>query len=269
MQLDPVHRKFHHDRITFRTIYAFSENFVLPLSHDEVVHGKASLLGKMWGDEWQRFANLRALLGFMYAQPGKKLLFMGDEIGQWGEWDHEQSVEWHLLEQAPHAGLQHWVAELNRVYRAERALHELDFDGHGFRWVDCSDADRSVLCFTRHAAGDDGEVMLVVCNFTPVPRHHYRVGVPAGGDWLELLNSDAEPYGGSGVGNLGLARAAPIRCHDLPWSVCLTLPPLSTVLFKHAARETPIVLGARRKGRRAGRKAQSRRRTARGSRNVR
>jgi 1,4-alpha-glucan branching enzyme len=231
MRMDPIHRKFHHDKITFRAMYAFSENFVLSLSHDEVVHGKASLIGKMAGDEWQRFAGLRALLGYMYGQPGKKLLFMGAELGQWREWDHERGLDWDLLQYPAHEGLRQWVEDLNRLYRAEPALHRRDFDSRGFRWVDCSDAEQSVVCFTRHAE-DDNAAVLVLCNFTPVPRHNYRVGVPQGGTWQELLNSDAEVYGGSGQGNLGRCEATPMRYHELPHSLVLSVPPLSVVFLK-------------------------------------
>jgi 1,4-alpha-glucan branching enzyme len=227
---DPIHRKYHHDKLTFRMIYAFQENFVLPLSHDEVVYGKGSLLGKMPGDEWQRFANLRALLGYMYAQPGKKLLFMGGEIGQWREWQHDQSLDWHLLEKPEHAGIQKWISDLNRSYRSEPALHELDCDPAGFEWIDCRDAESSVVSLLRKARGDDRTV-LVICNFTPVPRLNYQVGVPRGGLWRELLNSDAKDYGGSGMGNMGEVEAAPVPAHGRHFSLLLTLPPLSTLFF--------------------------------------
>jgi len=239
MQLDPIHRKFHHEWITFRMLYAHSENFVLPLSHDEVVHGKGSLLGRMPGDTWQRFANLRALLGYMYALPGKKLLFMGAEIGQWNEWNHERGLEWHLLEHPPHAGLQRWVADLNELYTSRPALHQRDFDGGGFRWIDCSDADQSVICFSRHGHARDA-ALVVACNFTPLPRHNYRVGVPLGGLWHEVLNSDATVYGGSGVGNFGGCRALPMRFHGLPYSLNLTLPPLS-VMFLEQRQAPPTI----------------------------
>jgi 1,4-alpha-glucan branching enzyme len=239
MSLEPVHRKYHHDSMTFRALYHFTENFVMPLSHDEVVHGKGSLLEKMSGDYWQKFANLRALYGYMYALPGKKLIFMGGEIGQWNEWDHERGVEWDLLEYPQHAGLQRWLADLNRLYRDNPAMHELDFDSAGFRWIDCSDADQSVLSFLRLPRAVDGDpgaerAVLVVCNFTPVPRHDYRVGVPWGGSWREVLNSDAEVYGGSGVGNQGQADAVPMTYHDQPFSLSLSLPPLAVVFFEHA-----------------------------------
>ncbi len=231
MARDPIHRRHHHHEITFRMLYAFTENFVLSLSHDEVVHGKRALLEKMPGDDWQKFANLRLLFGCMFAQPGKKLLFMGGEFGQRREWNHEESLDWDLLRHASHAGLQKWVADLNRLYGAEPALHELDFSDRGFEWVDCNDADNSVLSFLRKSASRN-DVLLVVCNFTPVPRHGYRVGVPRGGSWRELLNSDAKEYGGSGVGNLGGVESEPIVCHGRPRSVSLTLPPLSVVLLE-------------------------------------
>jgi 1,4-alpha-glucan branching enzyme len=226
---DPIHRKYHHSRLTFRRMYAFAENFVLPLSHDEVVHGKASLLAKMPGDDWQKFANLRLLFGYMYAQPGKKLLFMGGEFGQWREWNHDASLDWDLLERPPHQGLQRWVADLNRVYRRTPALHALDCDPAGFAWVDCNDAENSVISLLR--LGPTGAPpVLLVGNFTPVPRTNYRTGVPQGGAWHELLNSDARDYGGSGWGNLGALEAAPVSAHGRPFSLTLTLPPLA-VLF--------------------------------------
>ncbi len=233
---DPIYRKYHQDKLTFRMIYAFHENFVMPLSHDEVVYGKGSLLGKMPGDDWQRFANLRALLGYMYAQPGKKLLFMGGEIGQWREWQHDQSLDWDLLEKPEHAGIQKWIGDLNRSYRNEPSLHELDCDPAGFEWIDCRDAESSVVSLLRKARGDDRTV-LVICNFTPVPRPNYHVGVPRGGLWRELLNSDAKDYGGSGMGNMGEVEAAPVPAHGRRFSLLLTLPPLSTLFFvSEAAR---------------------------------
>jgi 1,4-alpha-glucan branching enzyme len=228
---DPVHRRFHHGSLTFRALYAFHENFVLPLSHDEVVHGKGSLLAKMPGDVWQKFANLRTLLGYMYAQPGKKLLFMGAELAPWSEWDHERSLDWHLLEHPPHRGLQRWVRDLNTVYRAEPALHELDCDPAGFAWIDCNDSDQSTLVFLRRGRCRR-EAVVVACNFTPVPRHDYRIGVPYAGVWKEILNGDAVLYGGSGQGNLGGARATPVAWHGQPQSINVTLPPLSIVLLK-------------------------------------
>jgi 1,4-alpha-glucan branching enzyme len=231
LSLDPIYRKYHHNDLTFRLLYAFHENFVLPLSHDEVVHGKGSLLGKMPGDAWQRFANLRALFGYMFAQPGKKLLFQGADLAQVAEWSHEHSVEWHLLDLPAHAGIQRLVADLNRLYREQPALHELDHHPDGFQWVDCSDADHSVVALLRKARSCP-DVILAVANFTPVPRTGYRFGVPRGGWWRELLNTDAREYGGSGWGNLGGVRAEPQPWHGLPCSLSLTLPPLSVVFFK-------------------------------------
>jgi 1,4-alpha-glucan branching enzyme len=226
---DPVHRKYHHNELTFRSLYSFSENFVMPLSHDEVVHGKGSLLSKMPGDEWQKFANLRLLLGYMFAQPGKKLLFMGGEIGQWREWDHNSSLDWHLLQYESHSGLLRWVEEINSLYRSEPALH-FDTEPAGYEWIDGSDADNSVLAFLRKAPS--GESILVLCNFTPVPRENYLVGVPAGGYWKELLNSDGREYWGSGIGNLHGVHAAASPMHGRDFSLSLTLPPLAIEFFK-------------------------------------
>jgi len=228
---EPVHRKFHHNELSFRMVYAYNENFTLPLSHDEVVHGKASLLSKMPGDDWQKFANLRLLFGYMYTQPGKKLLFMGGEFGQWSEWIHDTSLDWHLLEYARHQGLQRWVRDLNTFYRGEPALHELDCEGGGFSWIDCNDAAQSTLSYLRYGRSAS-EVLLVACNFTPVPRHNYRIGVPTSGRWKEILNSDAPLYGGSGQGNLGEVRTSPASSHGHPQSLPVTLPPLSVVVWK-------------------------------------
>jgi 1,4-alpha-glucan branching enzyme len=228
---DPVHRRYHHNELTFRAIYAFTENFVLPLSHDEVVHGKASLLAKMPGDDWQKFANLRLLLAYMYAQPGKKLLFMGGEFGQWGEWRHDDSLEWHLLQYAPHSGLQRLVQDLNGLYRSEAALHETDCDPAGFEWIDAGDSEASVLTFVRRGNSRE-RVLAVACNFTPVPRHDYRMGVPSGGLWRELLNSDSLHYGGSGQGNYGGVEAKSSPFHGRPYSLNITLPPLAAVILK-------------------------------------
>lgn len=228
--IDPLFRKYHHNEVTFRMLYAFHENFVLPLSHDEVVHGKGSLLQKMPGDPWQKFANLRLLLGWQYTQPGKKLLFMGNDIGQWSEWSHEQSLEWHLLQHEPHRCLQRYVRDLNALYRNEKALHELDTDPGGFEWVDCHDSEQSTLSYLRKAR--DGSVLLVVCNFTPVPRLGFRVGVPVGGFWSEILNSDSSFYGGSNVGNAGGVMAEAVEAHGRPYSLCLTLPPLALLILK-------------------------------------
>ncbi len=233
---DPIYRKYHHDKITFSIWYAFSENFVLPLSHDEVVHGKGSLIMKMPGDDWQKFANLRLLFGYMWFHPGKKLLFMGGEFGQWREWNHDSSLDWHLLddEKNPlanfHRGLQKWIKDLNKVYRSEPDLYELDFEPSGFEWVDFNDVEKSIISFLRKGGKN---CFLVVCNFTPVPRFNYRIGVPFGGFWEEILNSDSEFYGGSGLGNMGGVLAEKIRFHGRDFSVSLTLPPLSILVFKH------------------------------------
>jgi 1,4-alpha-glucan branching enzyme len=231
MTKDPVFRKHHHNSITFSLAYAFNENFVLPFSHDEVVHGKGSMLGKMPGDRWQKFANLRLLYGYMYTHPGKKLLFMGSEFGQWSEWNHDGSLDWHLLEIADHEGLQRWVRDLNTMLRAEPALHQLDFEPAGFSWIDCNDTEQSVLAYRRRGRDDDDD-LVCVANFTPIPRHNYRVGVPRGGIWLEVLNSDAALYGGSGMGNLGEVRATPVAAHGCLHSLNLTLPPLAVVVFR-------------------------------------
>lgn len=231
MSQDPIYRKCHHNKLTFRLLYAFHENFVLPLSHDEVVHGKGSLLGRMPGDDWQKFANLRLLFGYMYAQAGKKLLFMGSELGQWREWNHDESLDWHLLQYDPHIGVQKWVADLNRLYQREPALHELDFDGRGFEWIDCNDAEQSVISLMRKGESAS-DVVVVVANFTPVPRLNYRVGVPHGGCWQEILNSDAKEYGGSGHGNMGIVEAAPVPDHGRFYSLALTVPPLGIIFLK-------------------------------------
>jgi len=231
MSQEPIHRKYHHQTLTFRMLYAFGENFMLPLSHDEVVHGKGSLISKMPGDMWQKFANLRLLFGYMYAQPGKKLMFMGDEFAQWAEWDHDQSLDWHLLESPTHGGMRLWVGDLNRVMREEKALHELDFDAAGFSWIDCTDADQSVVSLARWGRLQS-DVVVAVFNFTPVPRHDYRIGIPHGGRWSELLNSDSVLYGGSGHGNLGGVVARPVAMHGFDHSVSLTLPPLAALFLK-------------------------------------
>ncbi len=228
---DPIHRKYHHDQLTFNLWYAFFENFILPLSHDEVVHMKGSLLGRMPGDNWQKFANLRLLLGYQYTQPGKKLLFMGGEFGQWEEWHHDHSLDWHLLEYPPHQGIQRWVRELNAFYRSHRALHEKDFTPDGFEWIDFKDADNGIISYLRKGSSPDDQV-LVVCNFTPVPRLNYRVGVPTGGFWKEILNSDAQEYGGSGWGNFGGSQTAPVPAHGKSSSLSLAMPPLSILIFK-------------------------------------
>ncbi len=231
MSKDPVHRKFHHNKLTFRMLYAFHENFILPLSHDEVVYGKGSLLRKMPGDDWQKFANLRLLFGYMYAQAAKKLLFMGGELGQWNEWYHESSLDWHLTQYPLHNGIQRWVSDLNRVYKEEPALFELDFDPAGFEWIDCDDSQGSTICLLRKGRLEE-DLFIVACNFTPVPRHDYRVGAPKGGLWREVLNSDAEVYGGSGLGNQGGVEAEAVPSHGRPFSLNLTLPPLTALFFK-------------------------------------
>ena len=228
---DPIHRKFHHNLLTFRSLYGFTENFVLPLSHDEVVHGKGSLIGKMPGDEWQRFANLRLLFGYMFAQAGKKLLFMGDEFGQVREWTHDSSLEWDVLRYPVHHGLQNWVEQLNRAYRSEPALHEFDTDPKGFEWIDCNDNAASTISLLRKGSLP-GQVVVVACNFTPIPRIDYRLGVPTGGFWREILNSDAKEYGGSGMGNSGGVMAEEHPVHGRPYSLKLTLPPLAALFLK-------------------------------------
>jgi len=228
---DPIHRRYYHDRLTFRGLYAFTENFMLPLSHDEVVHGKRSLLDKMPGDHWQKFANLRALLGYQWTLPGKKLLFMGCDFGQWREWNHDVSLDWHHLEDPAHQGVRRWVQDLNRLYRSEAALHETDLEPSGFEWIDCGDADQSVISYLRRGKTRD-DLLLVACNFTPIPRPNYLLGVPRGGRWEEALNGDSREYGGSGQGNLGGVDATPVSKHGRTHSVCVTLPPLAVVVFR-------------------------------------
>ena len=228
---DPIHRKYEHDNLTFSLLYAFTENFILVLSHDEVVHGKRSLLDKMPGDFQQRFANLRALYGYMYGHPGKKLLFMGGEIGQWWEWNHDESVHWHLLQYESHHGLQRYVRDLNRLYQSEPALYEVDFDYHGFEWIDFRDAEGSIISFIRR--GKDPEDFLVfVYNFTPVARMGYRVGVPKGGFYKEVMNSDSGSYWGGNMGNFGGIWADEMPWHGRAASLSLTIPPLSMVVMK-------------------------------------
>jgi 1,4-alpha-glucan branching enzyme len=234
MQREPVHRKFHHNLLTFRPMYAFSENFVLPLSHDEVVYGKGSLIRKMPGDDWQRFANLRLLFAYMFASPGKKLIFMGGEFGQWREWNHETGLDWHLLDVTQNSGLARFVQDVNRLYREKPAMHELDFEADGFRWVDANDSEQSVISFLRRAR-DPAKQVLAAFNFTPVPRHGYRLGVPAAGFWREILNSDAELYGGAGMGNLGGVESASTAWHGMPNQVAVTIPPLAAVFFEPSA----------------------------------
>jgi len=230
-QQDPIHRQYHHNKLTFRMLYSFHENFVLPLSHDEVVHGKGSLIGKMPGDEWQKFANLRLLFAYMFAQPGKKLLFMGSEFGQVSEWSHDRSLDWNVLQYPVHSGLMAWLEQLNRLYVSQNAMHWFDNDSRGFEWVDCNDAPMSVVSLLRRGQSED-ESILVACNFTPVPRLGYMVGVPSGGYWKELLNSDAREYAGSGIGNMGGTEALPQSTHGRPFTLRLTLPPLAALFLK-------------------------------------
>lgn len=231
MSKEPVYRRYHHNELTFSLIYAFNEQFILPLSHDEVVHMKGSLVSKMSGDDWQKFANLRAYYGYMYGHPGKKLLFMGGEFGQWTEWDNEHSLKWDSLNYPPHKGVARLVADLNRLYRTEKALFEIDFKPNGFAWIDANDSENSVVAFIRRSrTGDDG--VIFVCNFTPVPRYNYRIGVPEEGFYTEMLNTDAEIYWGSGMGNMGGVQSESQPWHNLPHSINLTLPPLSTLILK-------------------------------------
>jgi 1,4-alpha-glucan branching enzyme len=228
---DPIHRKYCHNQLTFSIWYAFYENFILPLSHDEVTYGKGALIGKMPGDEWQRTANLKLLFGYMYGHPGKKLLFMGAEFGQWREWVHEESLEWHVLQYPSHQEIQEWVKDLNHLYQTEPALYELDFKQEGFEWIDFHDWERSIISFIRKGKSSD-DLILVVCNFTPVSRQNYRIGVPRGGFWREILNSDAKIYGGIGYGNFGGMEASPVPSHGRYHSLSVTLPPLGILFFK-------------------------------------
>ncbi len=235
MNKDPIHRKYHHNHLTFGLLYAWSENFILPLSHDEIVYGKGALHQKMPGDDWQKFANLRVFFGFMYGHPGKKLLFMGGEFGQTGEWYHEESIHWHLLDKGPyHQGLQHLVRDLNGLFRREPALHQVDFDPAGFQWIDCNDWEGSVVSFLRRARDPD-DFLVFICNFTPVLRHGYRIGVPRGGLYREVLNTDARIYGGSDVGNAGGVEAETIPQHGHAQSLLLTVPPLAALVLQPAA----------------------------------
>jgi len=238
MSQDPVFRSYRHNEITFGLAYAFTENFILPFSHDEVVYGKGSMLAKMPGDDWQKFANLRLLYGFMFGHPGKKHLFMGDEFGQRSEWNHEASLDWHLLSNPMHAGVSRWVRDLNTCYRGQPALHELDCSQAGFEWVDCTDSQRSVVTFLRRGSKAD-DVLLFACNFTPVVRTNYRIGVPLATVWKEILNSDAHLYGGSGQGNLGAVSASPLPIHGRPFSLSVTLPPLAVVVFQPQPSDAP------------------------------
>lgn len=226
---DPAYRKYHHNDLTFSIMYTFSENFVLPLSHDEVVHEKGSLLGRMPGDMWQKFANVRTLFGYMFGHPGKKLLFMGGEIGQWDEWSHERSIDWHLLHYPLHSGLRRWVEDLNGFYKSEPAMYEIDFSFEGFDWADFKDYEQSVISFLRKSRGEK-EIVLVVCNFTPVPRKHYKIRVPRAGRWSERLNSDSHHYGGSGVGNFGGVHTV---SNGNISQIEIDLPPLGVLFFKY------------------------------------
>jgi 1,4-alpha-glucan branching enzyme len=231
MKQDPIYRKYYHGQLTFSLVYAFSENFVLPLSHDEVVYGKGSLIGKMPGDDWQKFANLRALYGYMWTHPGKKLLFMGGEFAQRREWTHESELEWWVAELPGHVGVHRLVTDLNRIYRTEQALHDNDCEPDGFEWVDAGNAEQSVIAFLRKSS-NDGAPILAVCNFTPVPRVNYQLGVPARGVWREILNTDAREYGGSGWGNMGFTESAPVESHGRRESVTVQLPPLATIVLR-------------------------------------
>jgi 1,4-alpha-glucan branching enzyme len=228
---DPVHRRWDHNLITFSALYMHTENFILPFSHDEVVHGKGSMLDKIPGDVWQKHATLRTLYGYMYGHPGKKLLFMGGEIGQWREWNHDRSLDWHLLEDPLHAGLQRFLKDLNWRYREEPALHQADFQAEGFRWIDCHDNENSVVSVVRYARQPDDFVVMVF-NFTPVPRGGYRIGVPAPGWYAEILNSDSAQYGGGDVGNGGGVQSEPVAAHGFDQSLRLIVPPLGCLLLK-------------------------------------
>jgi 1,4-alpha-glucan branching enzyme len=231
LRRDPVHRRYHHGELTFRQVYAYSENFVLPLSHDEVVHGKGSLLGKMPGDEWQRLATLRLLLGYQWALPGKKLLFMGGELAQPGEWDHDASIPWDVADVPAHAGVRRWVRDLNALYRTEPAAHVFDVDPRGFGWIEAADADGGTLAFLRLSTSKT-DTLAVALNLTPMPHERYRLGLPSGGTWREVLNSDAEIYGGSGMGNLGQVRAEEVPWHGHEHSAPVVLPPLAIVFLR-------------------------------------
>jgi len=232
MERDPVFRRYHHNELTFRGLYAFHENFILPLSHDEVVHGKGSLLDKMPGDLWQKFANIRLLFAWMYGQPGKKLLFMGSDIAQWSEWHYEDSLQWHLLQYDSHQGIRHLVQDLNRIYRSEPSLHKHDIRPQGFSWIDANDADSSVFSFVRMGDADD-PLIIAVYNMTPVPREHYLVGAPQPGLWKEILNTDAKEYDGSGIGNAGAVHTTDQEHHGRPYCLDIVVAPLGAVFFKH------------------------------------
>jgi 1,4-alpha-glucan branching enzyme len=246
MQRDPIHRGHHLNELTFGLLYAFTENFVLPFSHDEVVHLKGSMIQKMPGDDWQKFANLRALYGYMYGHPGKQLMFMGSEFGQWSEWNALTSLDWHLLQYAPHQGLQRWVRELNTFYQAHSALWQQDFQPEGFEWIDASDTANVVISFVRHGRNAD-DLVLVITNLTPVPREGYRIGVPAAGRWVVGLNSDASEFGGSGYPSPNDYEARETPAHGRAQSIDLTIPPLCTLMLVPEARA--IVTGAGGPGR--------------------
>jgi 1,4-alpha-glucan branching enzyme len=228
---DPVHRRWHHGQITFSMLYAFTENFILPFSHDEVVHGKGSMLNKMPGDVWQKHASLRALYGYMFSHPGKKLMFMGGEFGQWREWSHDNSLDWHLLQDRLHDGLRRWVQDLNRAYQRERALYEVDFEGGGFSWIDCNDNENSVISLLRRAR-DPRDFTVQLANFTPVPRPGYRIGVPEPGFYREMLMSDEEEFGGSNRGNGGGVHSEPSPMHGIQHSIAVVVPPLGFLMLK-------------------------------------
>jgi 1,4-alpha-glucan branching enzyme len=230
MSRDPVHRKFHHSELTFSMLYAYSENYILPLSHDEVVHGKRSILEKMPGDDWQKFANLRAYYSFMWAHPGKKLLFMGDEFAQRNEWNHDRSIDWHLLQYEPHRGIQRLVSDLNALYRRSPALYEMDQDPAGFEWLEADDCTNSAFIFLRKGTNPD-DSLLVAINMTPTTRDNYRVGVPGPGFYQEVFNSNSDIYGGSGIGNMGGVQATDQPHHGNEWSIGIVLPPLATVIL--------------------------------------
>jgi 1,4-alpha-glucan branching enzyme len=231
MRRDSIYRRFHHNDLTFSLIYAFSENFALPLSHDEVVHGKGALISQMSGDLWQKFANLRLLYSYMWTHPGKKLLFMGGEIAQWKEWHFDESLDWGLLQWDTHQGIQKLVGDLNQLLHREPALHQVDFESAGFEWIDCMSADDSVLAYIRRARNPD-DFLLVCCNFTPVVRQNHQVGAPVGGFYREIFNSDSAYYGGSNVGNIAGATATEPGHHGRPFKLTITMPPLAVVVFK-------------------------------------
>lgn len=240
---DPVHRKYHQNEITFSIMYAFTENFMLPLSHDEVVHGKGSLIGRMPGDEWRRFANLRLLFGYMYTHPGTKLLFMGGEFGQTSEWNHDRSLDWHLLQYAPHKGVQNLMKDLNALYRQEPALYKYAFEDRGFEWVDYSDQQNSVIVYQRKTDNKD-DLLLIACNFTPQTLMQYRIGVPYRGQWKEIFNSDDLKYGGSGALNQGKLHTSPVKYHSRDYSIVLTLPPLGVTVIKLEQEEAEFNIGS-------------------------